>query len=1212
MLTFCQNLVCSYEHVISIDSSEGHDNPMCLQSNSGVPCHTLEYVESMVKSVTNTSVLIDVCQPGINLSRALYFTDFEELSIQGEKGADYVGILCNQSNSGLTFVNISNFSLNRIQLSECGVSQNKTSHFEICALYLIYCHNVNITQTVVSRSNGTGISFVDTDGIVIIQSTTIMESSLHFEGDHCSKSICEGGRGLTIVFDPSTASDSSVDFLPVQRRYNNTTYTIDNLKCVRNRAKTTENQSDLCGSTGIGGGALVILGNNATNINMTITDSLFQDNNAYCGGGLQLTFYSYNKNNHVSLIQTNFSRNTVKNGSLGGGFQIFIFSHSPDYDKVNTLKLFSCTFANNSEGGITIWSDDMGAQDGMKIIFFTNCSWTGNIATKYGAAVQIMAGISATETRGRYPAIVFINSTFTSNKIKPILRKNVLMQTNTASTFYTNVLSVVFEGRTVFEGNDGTALYLSCSIASFRASSNIKFLSNSGTNGGAVALIGRSYLYLNGSSNFTFLNNTATHHGGAIYFQSVDTVVYQPCFIVNKMCKTESLFYFNGNKAGGQGQHIFGTSFAGCSISYCTVSCNKSKPTDLFRCLGNFKFDNPENKTTSTLPTSFSLNTSLVTLFPGLPEQLDLTVIDMEGNSVPSVSYQANLARKSSFMHVDRHFQYVSNNTIGIDGKPGENDTLELNALPTDISLFVNVSLLECPPGYILDNSTMTCNCSASDYYGLLRCDPNVYIRYGVWMGECNSTHIMCTADCPIGYCTFNATYTRPKLQQKLPMSASRLEAAICSPTRKGTICGSCKEGHSVYYNSWKYECHKNKQCHLGAVYFTLSTIIPLTILFVVITLLDTNFANHWNGFLLFAQMVRVISLYGNGTIRYTQLQFKILDWTMFAFNIFSLEFFSTEYAAYCIWKGANFMDIQMIKLGSVMFALVLVFLCVCLFNQRKIMRLFPCLLRRRYTVMNGICAFFILCYSQCCHACFRVLNFKCLLDSNNNCVKRVLLFSGDMEAFHNPHLKYAIVAVTFLVFIITLPTLLLLVYPLVFKLLGYCRLSESTIVVFIWKIIPIQILDSFQNPFKDEYRFFAGLYLLYRALIMAMTVFVGNLIKYYAVVQLILVTSTVLHAVFQPYRSRMCNIVDLLLFFNLVFINGIAQYTYTVFINTTDRLSHTDKVEFYFWTVLEIILLLIPLFCVMIYLAKTFLDKVKAWKAVKKGYAVVFQNYVS
>ena len=112
------------------------------------------------------------------------------------------------------------------------------------------------------------------------------------------------------------------------------------------------------------------------------------------------------------------------------------------------------------------------------------------------------------------------------------------------------------------------------------------------------------------------------------------------------------------------------------------------------------------------------------------------------------------------------------------------------------------------------------------------------------------------------------------------------------------------QKGYSVYYNSWNFKCVENKHCHLGPLFFVLSTIIPLTIL---IVLLDTNFASGWNGFLLFAQVVCALSLYGNGTIRYTWLQFKVLRGIMYIIALINLEFFKIRQHVILCMEGSKF-----------------------------------------------------------------------------------------------------------------------------------------------------------------------------------------------------------------------------------------------------------------------------------------------------------------
>ena len=267
-----------------------------------------------------------------------------------------------------------------------------------------------------------------------------------------------------------------------------------------------------------------------------------------------------------------------------------------------------------------------------------------------------------------------------------------------------------------------------------------------------------------------------------------------------------------------------------------------------------------------------------------------------------------------------------------------------------------------------------------------------------------------------------------------------------------------------------------------------------------------------------------------------------------FIYRPFNLNFFTVDQLSFCLWKGATVLDVMTMKATTVGVALALVLVTILLARCRcaPFRMLFAKLHTPQSVLIHGLSAFFVLCYSQSAKLVFHVLNFFCLYSTSLHCEAKAVYLVGYMNYFEGAHIKYAVVAILALVFMIIIPPLLLLLYPLVFKCLGLCKLSESKFSTFLWRRMPIQILDAFQSSFKDNYRFFAGLYFLYRAIILAAYAYSGTVFQFYSTVQLELILVLALHAICQPYKKRKHNIIDALLFTNLAVINAITLFNYT------------------------------------------------------------------
>ncbi len=90
-------------------------------------------------------------------------------------------------------------------------------------------------------------------------------------------------------------------------------------------------------------------------------------------------------------------------------------------------------------------------------------------------------------------------------------------------------------------------------------------------------------------------------------------------------------------------------------------------------------------------------------------------------------------------------------------------------------------------------------------------------------------------------------------------------------------------------------------------------------------------------------------------------------------------------------------------------------------------------------------------------------------------------------------------------------------------------------------------LLDSFQGSFKDNLRFFAGLYFLYRWIGLFLAATYSNYGLFYTVVEISLVIILALHAICQPYIERILNVIDTLLFADLAIINALSFANYYI-----------------------------------------------------------------
>lgn len=417
--------------------------------------------------------------------------------------------------------------------------------------------------------------------------------------------------------------------------------------------------------------------------------------------------------------------------------------------------------------------------------------------------------------------------------------------------------------------NTYTSLQLTSATVILEAGTVMVFDSNEGIKGGAIAMYGFSSLKGNDNCAVEFRNNLADKVGGAIYYQPFDQrelIGGQSCFI-QYVGKTDNpnernyTFTFSNNTAILGGTSIFAVSFYSCFYYYYGSFVNKNLAS-FFDRIGTFQFDNG-SVALATEGNSFLLekgHTSFLTT-PGELLYIPLLVKDEFGRMTRT---PIGLEIEDSNHQNDKNtLYYFTHNRTRIYGTPKDTKKLTFNTLNTRDAYYdkITVTLTDCIPGYSFDKVNQTCVCSADStrtaYRGISKCNSSsgvyrTYINREFWAGYYEG-HLY------TGPCTFKLCYinSNPALHHPLPKSEKQMNLMMCGDSKKGILCGTCIPNYAAYFHSNTHKCGPEDKCNLGVLFYFLSEIVPVVILFTIIIHFDINFTcGGVSGLVFFSQMV--------------------------------------------------------------------------------------------------------------------------------------------------------------------------------------------------------------------------------------------------------------------------------------------------------------------------------------------------------------------
>lgn len=1208
---------------ITVFSPHGNDAPSCLDGITRLPCKTLDYVIQQLHSsgiVSNISIYLrDALPPGV-----YQFENFINLNIVGQRHRYTRRCTRTPEPSGFIFSNVTDLYLSNFFVRECGIKLFNHS----VTMHIVNCKNVVLQNGEFFRCRETALLFTDTIGNVSIVSVDFVDNLLFSSTDQ----IYSHSGGMEIVFSSSKEGTKS-------------RYELDSCNFNDNTAPqsykayiTTLRQESEWRGHGAGGGLGIYFQGNSSGNSIMIWNCNFTGNHAEWGAGMHLMFQGEAIGNRVEVSDSKFISNTAE--KTGGGVCIRYFrsdSSPPDgQESYNEIHFHQVDFLNNRGefgAGMTILGTYSPLPSTSKISF-SNCTWRAN-AADFGSAVIVAPPLFQRLEDGHLPIPEFDGCTFVGNYIGMRYEQYYVdFFYQYEGTFVITKSRVDFTGETRFLNNTFSALYIISGRANFKEGSEVLFEGNQGSRGAAIAAYGYTAIVFSRDSNFSFIDNKASELGAGIYYQSFDQHDFRfgrECFLKlndtddDIMLESNSTnVLFQGNTANVAGNSIYASTLFPCFFSRSHELAQKDNllNSDVLDFVGNIQYDSPKNNTPALATGGRRFeHTELkaIAVIPGALYNMPFDLIDEFGQRIESL-----VALLVTFLYdnitADRKYVIQGSASIRLFGTPGSSDALRITRVgPRNIILTVHVAILECPPGFYLDPQENSCVCSVDNeyksYYGIVRCDNrnfSAYLLRGFWVGyRPNSTQQpqnLLTAICPLTFCELNSAsrYINP-----LPNTTSNLSDCVCGPNRKGILCGKCRDGLSPFFHSEGFECKSDELCRLGMLFYILSELIPVAILFTVIITLDFSFTSgNINGFIFFSQVLESLSI----DVRiHRQTQWLMIIARLF-YDIFNFDYFSTNELSFCLFKGATVIDLLAFKYVTVVFALVLVLCLILLMNRLKCSRIEESLnIKERLSVTKGLSAFLVICYLQCARTSFYLLTPVILRVQGGDTGDIVTLFGG-LPFFKGRHLFYAIVAILFIVTFVIIPPLLLILYPLLLQLLALCKLSEHWLVCKLLKVFQIYrlkpLIDSFQGCYRDKLRFFAGLYFLYRVMILGGFSLTRSTSQFYVVSQFLLLIFLGVHSIAQPYKNKVHNIIDSCIFLNLVLINAC-----TIFIdvyNVESRENHFAGAKYIIsvFIAIQIILVYLPMLCFLAWVGRRLLKFVSQhWKCETGSFRGVFKK---
>ena len=1136
-----------YTNISVSDVSPSADMADCLAGRSA--CRTLEYALS---NVTNcTYVRVDRRSPLV-VTAPVYVGNVYGLVVAGDVNQR---VECREG-VGVVFQAVSDVHILGLYWSQCSIrplafgSSPHGNEAGASGIFFIESSDITVKDSTFTSSYGTGLSLYNVGGTVTIQNCSFVNNTIA----GCVGASCiEDRQGLHIEFGCHNNACGSLNL-----HNSNALLTLENNTFSLNTNPYSELQRNYTANLngGVGGGLAVVIGGNSVNNTVVIKSCTFENNSAVFGAGLAIVMTGGAKSNEVIISEScKFSYNSA---TEAGGGMLLVLSTSTSLTN-NSVKV-SASFISNSAslgGGMACFSGYQPYPTLRNSLIITQSAFSINRALRGGSAFSLVT--PWTRADGGYSLLASIDrSNITYNSISALSPSFSSSSVVGLGTVYLELSSLVIGNAVQFNWNIGTALFLSSSFVTLRG--QIGFENNYAINGAAVHLSGVSWLTFTRGLQLYFKGNYALQYGGCLYqdFPLPGAtgewwncmIQYENSSILIQDWAVNVTFLNNSAQKGGPS--IYVSNPEGCIR-------DGDNPPFTNSLVYNFLGSNAAEQVTNP-PNMLYFNQSSASVWMGQTPQLYayassyfnqtvtgtvLAAVDYKGSNQNlslggNTAIQLNKASPNEF--------YLAGPLYDVSGNNSYTSKVIIYSTQQPSSIAkLTINVTQCPFGCPYNTTVKTCQCQSNS---AVQCENNVCcIKYGYWYG--NFTRVS-GADvyegdvCPRGFCSYNGNGLCPE-NAKCPFLSGycklpETENDICANNRGGAFCSYCADGNSFTYAGIK--CVEDRKCSPG---YKALLVLIIFLYWAVLTAI-----------VIFALKFKF--RVGSGRLYCVLYYFSIINY--FVGNNYPTAFLQVTVDVItgiillprflgsidlCVSKGM--LPLQIVALNYIhpLFFLLLVFAIIITAHYSK-------QIANLKSTSQAVCLLILLSHTSLVETSITILRPVSFSDLEEGYVA----IQPETPYFDPPtHLSYAVIAIVVLLINIPLSLFLLLAPWLTkFSILKMDRIKP--------------ILDEFQGCYKDEYRSFAGFYLLVRELIFLVSSFPG--LKVYGAIytyQWISIIVVIIHAMVQPYKEKWLNILDTILLANLVAVSLLFGGTaYTLFgQNNQSRNFHVFLVHIFVLT---------------------------------------------